>query len=323
MKTVLMTTDDAYLAIADLLTEEKRAMLARTAFGPLAIPHLEAIHERLAVLARRGTPYAAELAEADRRHDIGAVVLDHICHIHELLGSLPEHAELADVAQRLRGTLSMERGIIRASYGEEVANALRNRPLVESIDEELRAVPVARGVTARDVVELFVGGGEELGVYLRRRADALAETRAARSERGGKHLLNEARDLISRVRSALDAETSLRDDLPFGFVDRLFAVLDERLSVAAARQARGASAATVDGEGADGTVAEPLDLDGDAPEGPAPDAELPQAAAPDVEAAEAAAPDVEAAPEAAAPDLPEAEAPSPDRGPLRPLPGGG
>ncbi len=295
MSMVLTTTDDIYLAVSDLLTEEKRRLLALTLNGPLAIPHLEAAAERLAVLTRKGTPFAAELALADKRHDIGAIVLDCICQIHALLGGLPEYAELAETASLLRDTLSMDRSIIRASYGEEVANALRNRPLLDEIAGELRAVPVARGVNAHDVAELFVGGGEELGVYLRKRADAVAEARAVRAESGSKNLLHEVRDLLRRVRATLEGEASMRDDLPAGFVDRVFSVLDARIAIAVARHSRSASSAAVDGEGNDASAPAPLDLDAsDAPAAEAPSADAPAAEAPSAEAPAADAPAADA-----------------------------
>ncbi len=298
MSIIMLDTDNAYLVVTDLLTDEKRVLLGRTLSGPLAIPLLEAIAPRLAVVTRKGKPYAAELSDADRRHDVGAVVLDDICRIYEVLGSLPQFAELTESAQKVRATLSMSRSIITASYGQSAANALRNRQVIDEVDAVLRAMPIAPGVSARDVAELFISGGEDIGDLLRKRASALAAAQAARAETSGANLLAEARDLLLRIRTMLDSEVSMRDDLPADLVDRIFSMLDERIAVAVARNSRGGAAA-VDGEGADGTEAAPLDLDA----GGAPNDAAPQSG-------DAGAPDAPAAPAASEEDPP----------PVRPLP---
>lgn len=281
MSIVLLDTDNAYLAIRDLLSDDKRALLARTHSGPIAIPPLEDIARRLAASARRGKPYAAELAVADQRHDIAAVVLDHICQIHELLGALPEYGTFARYATRVRGTLSMERTIVTASYGQAAANAHRNRLRLPEIEDVLDQMPAIGGVTAYKVAEIFIRSGEEIGKLLSQRADVRADENATRAEITGPNLLHEARDLLLRTRSMIANEVSLRPDLPADLTDRIFSVLDERIAVAAAARARarpasgatdpatdpGAAAPTdepVDGEGRDGSAPPPADLDGGA-----------------------------------------------------------
>lgn len=277
MSILFLDTDNIYLAVRDLLTDAKRALIRRTQSGVFALPLLEEIERRLAVVTRKGKPYAAELAAADQRHDIGGIVLDLVCRVHELLGALPEYAEAAERAAKVRGTLSMERSIVTASYGQEAANALRNRGLLPDIEEVLRAMPVLPGVDGRAVAELFIGGGEDIGRLLSLRADALAEAQAARAEIGGANLLHEARDLLQRTRSMLDNEVSMRPDLPRDLVDRIFSVLDERIAVAVEANTRGRRPAGspegaappaegIDGEGRDGTVSPSSDIDGGASE---------------------------------------------------------
>lgn len=260
-------TDIVYLAILDILTPEKRALVERTRSGPLALGPLEAMADRLAVVTHKGKPYAQELAAADQQHDIGAMVLDLVCRAHELLGALPRFAELARRGRKVRDNLSMGRTIITASYQQEAANAHRNRRLLPDIAAELSEMPITRGVTALDIAEMFIEGGEEIGRLLGRRADALALAQSARNEAGGVNLLHEARDLLMRLRSLLDNEVSLRDDLPDDLVPRVFSVLDERLAAAEARARSGAASAVTpaaEGEGRDGTAAEQPDLDGGA-----------------------------------------------------------
>lgn len=262
MSIVFLDTDGMYLAILDLLSEDKRALLGRTQSGPIAIPPLEAMAERLAIVTRKGKPYADELAAADRLHDIGAMVLDLICQIHELLGALAEHADAAELAAKVRATLSLERAIIRASYGQTAANAHRNRRKLAALVDTLRRMPAIEGLTAHDVAEMYIGGGEQVGRYLNLRADALAEAETARAEAAGPSLLNEARDLVQRTRAMVTHEVSLRPDLSADLPRRIFATLDERIAVAAAAIAQRNRADASTAAAADAADAEPLDGEG-------------------------------------------------------------
>lgn len=258
MSMMLLDTDNTWLAILDLLSPDKRALLARTDSGPRAIPRLETIAERLASVVHRGKPYTEQLAHADRIHDVGCAVLNHLCDAHEALGLLPQFGAHGERARRVRAALSMERALTRAGYAEAAANAVRNRRAIDRVRDDLRAMPAAAGVTAEEVAELFIAGGEEIREWLGRRADAMAHASAARAE-AGPNVLHEAREVLSRLRATLEGEVSWRDDLPSDLVGRIFSVLDERIAAAAATLRSGRAA----GAGQDGSaVVEPSADDG-------------------------------------------------------------
>jgi len=249
-----------YLVLLDLISAPKRDLLVRTDCGPRARPHLEAITRRFSAIVQEGKPFAAELAAADRAHDVGSIVLDLICEAHSLLATMPQFAHLAAPAGKVRAALTMGRGHARTSYVNEAAEAARNRAALPAIIDTLRAMPIAPGVTAADVAELFIGGGEELRAYLIKRADVDAAVAAARSG-GVTSALVEARGLISRLRVTVESEVSWRDDLDDDLPRRIFSLLDDRLAAAAARTRRSAAA----GDAAPPADDEGAGLDGSAP----------------------------------------------------------
>ncbi len=102
MSIMLLDTNAIYLALLDLLTDAKRALIAQTDTGPRAMPYIEEVVDRLALIVHDGRPLAAELAAADKRHDIGCAALDRTCRLYTLLGALPEFAAMGPMAEYVR-----------------------------------------------------------------------------------------------------------------------------------------------------------------------------------------------------------------------------
>ncbi len=239
-----------YLILLDLISETKRALIEQTDSGPRALPHLEAAALRFSVIVQGGKPFAAELAGADKVHDVGAVALELICDLHTLLATLPQYAHLGPPAAQVRSALTIGRRHARASYVNEAAEAARNRVALPDVADILREMPVTRGVSALDIAEMYVRGGEELRGFLMKRAEADAEAAAARAGGVGS-ALQEARQLIIRLRAMIENEVSFRDDLDDDLPLRIFSLLDGRLAAAAARTRRNAGGAAGEGAVAD------------------------------------------------------------------------
>ncbi len=234
MSIMLCNTNSIYLAYIDLTTDEKRLLLHRTDCGPRAWREIVAMRDRLALVVNDGAPFAAELAGADKTHDLTCAALDLYCRAHTLLAALSGFEHLGARVDAVRAALTFGGGLTTASYLDTATTAARNRIALPDVAEALRAMPFAEDTTAEDIAELFISGGEKVGYWMGKRDDAVAAANAARAAANGRSLLNAARALLVRLRGTIDHEVSWRDDLPDTLGDTIFSGLDGRIAAAVA-----------------------------------------------------------------------------------------
>lgn len=232
-----MRTADYFAVIDHLLTAPNRDLLGQTLNGPLFITRLEDLHRRLATLGDGRPPHADELQAADQQHDLyGAILLRWLDLLDAVAAARPAAAERA---RKLRDNLRVDRALLAASYREEADTAIRNREGFGRLPAELLDEAIFPGLSSGEVIERFIGSGEEIGAYLARRAEKEAER--ARLLREDSNLRHQAQSAVIDLRRALASEAKYRAELPPDLDSRLFGVFDQQRQTAGARARRSAS----------------------------------------------------------------------------------
>ncbi len=166
-----------------------------------------------------GTPLAAELAEADARHDgYGAAVYFAV----EAVLRLPDApADVKEAAERVRAAFVPALADLQDSYLAEAHRAKERRPLLASMKADLERFPVLGGETLLDVCTKLLDAGDRLNALLDQRGDA---PQADRSEAAA--LRARAVGILNRFRDELRAEIESDPSLPRDLEHRVFGYLD-------------------------------------------------------------------------------------------------
>jgi hypothetical protein len=229
------------LALGDMLTkriDDVRLTEAGKYFEARLMEHLAEIDALPAALTGEA-PYADELAEQDGRHDgFGAMIY----HITESCFRDPKASpELLAAAQRLRTAFIPALGELTNSYATEAERAQKRRPLLKSMEADLKTFPVSGspGRTLLDVATSFLDEGDNINATLSKRADVLQQTRKAAAV-----ARSTAEGTVNRFRADLVREIGRNPSLPRDLEARVFGYLDTLHSMAASAKAAPAQVAT-------------------------------------------------------------------------------
>ncbi|MBK9261879.1 MAG: hypothetical protein IPM54_19005 [Polyangiaceae bacterium] len=241
---------DILLGLRNLATERKADLLLSTT-GKLYAPklakqqtQLEAVPEAM----RGGRPLAQELAVKDEHHDGFGEAIHYYTEAIIRLPSAPQG--LKDAAIRVRDAFVPKLGVLRASYANEAATAMRKRPLLDSLKADLQAiaVPHPAGATMLDWATAFIDAGDDIDKLLNDRSLVGTDTLGTPVLK----IRTTTLGLLSRFRAALideiEEDTSLPRDLEarvFSYFDQLQKTRDE----AAARRNKSEPAPTAETPG--------------------------------------------------------------------------
>ena len=172
-------------------------------------------------------PFAKKLAEQDARHDgFGSM----IHHTTEVCFRDPDAtADLLVAAQRIRAAFIPQRAELTDAYAVEAERAQNRRPLLTSMEADLKLFPVAgaSGRTLLDVATSFLNEGDNINATLSDRADILQQTRKAAAA-----LRSAAVGTVNRFRADLVREVERNPNLPRDLEGRVFGYLDTLHSMA-------------------------------------------------------------------------------------------
>lgn len=230
---------DLLIALRNLTTERSGDLLLSNtgkAYAPKLTKQLKQI-EALPEAQRGARPLAQELGSKDQIHDGFGEAIFH------LTGAVLTHptapAEMKASAQRVRDTFVPKLGVLRVSYADEAAAALRKRPLVGEHKADLQAiaVPYPAGASLLDWVTSFLDAGDAINQLLNDRSLAGAEQLSVPAMTVRTTTLG----ILSRFRAALLDEIEDDTTLPRDLEARIFSYFDQLQSTredAAARRTK-------------------------------------------------------------------------------------
>lgn len=216
---------DLLLGLRNLATERKADLLlsatGKVYAGKFAKQQtlIEAVPEAM----RGGRPLAQELASKDRHHDGFGEAIHYYTEAIVRLPSAPQ--ELKDAAIRVREAFVPKLGVLRATYADEAATAVRKRPLLDSLEADLQAlaVPHPAGATLLDWATAFVDAGDDIDKLLNDRSLVGNDTLPAPVQKVRSTTLG----LLSRFRAALIDEIEEDTSLPRDLESRIFSYFDQ------------------------------------------------------------------------------------------------
>ncbi len=231
-----LTASDLASVARDLLTGAKRELLQQLIAAPLFVPSLQELARSLEDVptpkAPAAAPLAAELDEADDRHDGFGYAVWHQLESYRRAPSVS--AETRAAAQLLRETFVPALAELSASYLDEAAQARTRRKLLDTHAEALRSFPVAGGATLYDWVVGRLDAGDELDTLIKARAEVMGQSNGRVGTIRGQGI-----GLLYRLRGSLVDERARNPDLPEDLEQRLFAYAD----LVQATRSRGSRAA--------------------------------------------------------------------------------
>lgn len=251
---------DLILGLRNLATERKADMLC-CATGKLYASKLGKQQTQIEALPeadRTGRPLTQPLAIKDGEHDGFGEAIHHYAEAIRSLPTAP--AAMKSSALRVREAFVPKLGVLRVSYADEAASAIRKRPLLNELKADLQAVPVPypMGGTLLDWATSFINAGDDI--------DKLLNDRSLMSN-GNENLSTPAIKvrtttigLLSRFRAALIDEIEEDTSLPRDLEHRIFSYFDQMQATreeAAARRhkndenngAQGVQAPTIENTG--------------------------------------------------------------------------
>jgi len=219
-----LTLDDLRLGLKDLL-ETHDEDLDRSITGKLYRPLLQqkrAEVEKLPESVLRGTPFAAELAEADAAHDAMGAAIYHLTQAIILNPAI--HDDTKDVALRAQQTFVPSLSVLTARYADQAAHTLRKRPAFDALRPELERIQVPGGSNLAEWIAAFLAQGDRLGQLLDDRAEAGVGMEATAN---GGALRSSVIGMLGRFRQGIRDEVASGADLPNDYEARLFAFIDQ------------------------------------------------------------------------------------------------
>jgi hypothetical protein len=183
------------------------------------------------------------LTVADRRHDGFGAAIWHLTEAYLLWPDVSP--TMRSAIKRVREAFIPELDVLQASYVKEAKAAFDHKTDLVQLENDLKSIPIAGGLSLYDWCTGFIGEGESIAKLLSQRADK--ET-GARREAG--KLRSSTISILGRFRAALADELATNKALPadldarvFGYFDQLHDMRADALAAAHRAQASRAAAA--------------------------------------------------------------------------------
>lgn len=165
-------------------------------------------------------PLADALTDADGRHDGFGAAMWHLTEAYLRWPDVP--ANVRSAIQRIRAAFIPHLDRLQASYVNEAKAAIDNKNDLAKLENDLKSIPIAGGLSLYDWCTGFIGGGESIAKLLSERADA---DMGARREAG--KLRTSTISILGRFRAALADELATNKLLPAELDARVFGYFDE------------------------------------------------------------------------------------------------
>ncbi len=210
------------LAFDDLATKRHAALVHSSAgktYQPILLEK-KALIDALPAALTGGKPLAEEIADADVVHDGFGAAIWHFSQAYERWPEVP--SDVLAAIKRIQAALITSLDDLQASYATEAHAAARHRENLQTLESDLKMIPVAGGLSLYDWAVGFIGGGDLVGTLLSQRADANTHTRTdAGKIRAGSVAV------LGRFRGALQDEIAQNLALPRDLDAQVFAYFDE------------------------------------------------------------------------------------------------
>lgn len=210
------------LGFADLTTKRHSALLLSSAgktYEPILLGK-KALIDALPAALTGGKPLTEELTDADIAHDGFGAAIWFFGQAYERWPDVP--TEVLAAIKRIQAAFVPSLDDLKASYATEAHAAIQHRGNMQTLEADLKLIPVAGGLSLFDWASGFVAGGDLIGTLLSRRADAATN---ARTDAGKIRASSVA--VLGRFRGALSDEQSVNPALPKDLDARVFAYFDE------------------------------------------------------------------------------------------------
>ncbi len=230
------------VAFTDLFTKRHAALLLSSAgktYEPVLLEKKSLIDALPAALIG-GKPLADELTEADIVHDGFGGAIWYLVQAYQRWPQVPP--DVLAAVKRVQAAFVPELDDLTASYVLEAEAAIKHKADLQTLEADLKLIPIAGGLSLYDWGQGFVAGGDLLGVLLSQRADTAT---GARSQAG--KIRSSAVGVLGRFRGALGDELGVNPALPKDLDAQVFGYFDEldgmrAAAVAAARPKKAAPA---------------------------------------------------------------------------------
>lgn len=210
------------LAFADLTTKRHSALVLSNAgktYEPVLLQK-KALIDALPAALTGGKPLTEELTDADIVHDGFGAAIWHIAQAYERWpGVTPE---VLAAIKRIQAAFIATLDELNGSYAVEAHASIQHREALQTLEADLKLIPIAGGLSLFDWATGFVAGGDLIGALLSERADASSN---ARSDAGKIRASSVA--VLGRFRGALSDELSVNPALPRDLDGQVFAYFDE------------------------------------------------------------------------------------------------
>lgn len=210
------------VGLADLFAH-RHADLVASKSGQMYEPILlerKSVLDRLPQASGTSKPFADALTDADSRHDGFGAALWHLTEAYLRWPDVP--ANVRGAIERVRAAFIPQLDVLQASYVNEAKAAIDNKQDLVKLENDLKSIPIANGLTLYDWCSGFIGAGESIAKLLSERADA---DTGARREAG--KIRTSTISILGRFRAALADELATNNTLPADLDARVFGYLDE------------------------------------------------------------------------------------------------
>jgi hypothetical protein len=217
----LLNLTDVKLGLDDLLASRHAALLSTQA-GQGCEEVLRFQHKELAALPHAltgGRPFAEDLAVTDAEHDEFGLGIWHVTEAYLRVPGV--HADVRDAARRVRAAFIPDPARLRDTYAEEAAAAGPRKIALETLEDDLKRLPIAGGRTLYDWARGFVRAAERIAQLLSQRAEVNSHTR--------KHALtlrSETISILNDLRKGLEREAARNPALPKDIDAQIFGLFD-------------------------------------------------------------------------------------------------
>lgn len=210
------------VGLADLFTNRHTDLVASKTgqmYEPL-LTERRALIDALPEASGNNKPLADALTETDDRHDGFGAAIWHLTEAYLRWPDIP--ATLRGSVERVRNAFIPRLDVLQASYVNEAKAAMDNKIDLVKLETDLKAIPIAGGLSLYDWCTGFIGAGESIAKLLSDRADA---NMGGRRDAG--KLRTSTVSLLGRFRAALADEIAGNKSLPADLEARVFGYFDE------------------------------------------------------------------------------------------------
>jgi hypothetical protein len=210
------------IGFADLTTKRHAALVLSSAgktYEPILLEK-KALIDALPAALTGGKPLTEELTDADIVHDGFGAAIWYFTQAYERWPNVPP--EVLAAIKRIQAAFITSLDDLKASYTVEAHVAIQHREDLQTLEADLKLIPVAGGLSLYDWAMGFVVGGDLVGTLLSQRADAGTN---ARSDAGKIRASTVA--VLGRFRGALRDELGSNPALPKDLDAQVFAYFDE------------------------------------------------------------------------------------------------